>query len=292
MGKDHIFSAHMSRKQALDALRKSLNTVNIPSASLDARLLLAHALGVTQAELMAHDDLALGDSAPVILDILTRRLNGESVARIIGTREFWGLSFRLSPDTLEPRPDTETLVEAILAACPDRQAPSRLLDLGTGTGCILIAILSELPNATGIGVDIHQGAQAMAAENAALNKVSGRADFLVSNWFEKVEGHFDIIISNPPYIRSQIIGELDREVRDFDPTRALDGGADGLDAYRHILSQAPPFLKPGGQIGLEIGYDQQQDLEILGTEAGFREITCRRDLAGHPRVIMLAGLVR
>lgn len=279
-----------TRRQALSVMRQKLSAAGIGTAGLDARLLLAHALGIPVADILSHDDKKISPAETTgIADFMKRRLNGESVARIVGTREFWGLPFRLSSETLEPRPDTETLVEAVLDSYPDRQEPLRILDLGTGTGCILIALLTEFPKASGIGADVSEKALTTATENALLNSVADRASFLNSDWFSAIDGKFDIVVSNPPYIRSQEIDGLSAEVRDFDPRSALDGGTDGLEAYRRILSLAAPYLTENGRIFLEIGFDQRQDVENLGSGSGFSRIICRSDLAGHPRVVILPG---
>lgn len=216
-----------------------------------------------------------------------RRLRGESVARIIGRREFWGLPFQLSPGTLEPRPDTECLVEAALKSVTNRQEPLRILDLGTGTGCILIALLHELPNAKGTGADICPGAVSVATRNAVRNNVANRADFIVSDWACSIDGTFDLIVSNPPYIRSSVIDSLATEVRNFDPLKALDGGEDGLDAYRRILADCRTLLSETGKIIFEIGYDQEQALRQIGNEEPFVVTSVIADLAGLARVVTL-----
>ncbi|KMO27620.1 SAM-dependent methyltransferase, partial [Methylobacterium tarhaniae] len=171
---------------------------------------------------------------------------GEPVARIIGAWEFWGLPFGLSSDTLVPRPDTETLVEAALGLGLGPDAPHRLADLGTGSGCILVALLTEWPQAVGLGIDRSPGACVTARANAARNGVADRAAFAVGDWASALSGPFDVVVANPPYIASEVIAGLSGEVRDHDPRLALDGGADGLDAYRTILAQVPRLLAPGG----------------------------------------------
>lgn len=238
--------------------------------------------------MLAHDELLVGEAGVARLTTFSkRRLRGESVARIIGMREFWGLPFQLSPDTLEPRPDTEFVVETALNCVKDRQAPLRILDLGTGTGCILISLLHELPNATGIGVDICPGAVAVASRNSMLNNVANRAEFIVSDWTSAVDGTFDLIVSNPPYIRSDVIHTLDTEVRYFDPLRALDGGKDGLDAYRRILKDCGTLLHETGTLIVEIGFDQELDLRQIGGHAPFEVTRVSSDLGGHARVVTL-----
>jgi len=278
----------MRRKEALDSLKRAFASASIPTAALDARLLCMHALGIDATALLIHDDIFLNAEDMQRLNAFAeRRLAGESVARISGMREFWGLPFRLTPQTLEPRPDTETLVEAVLESCWNRQPAMQILDLGTGTGCILISILSEFPKATGVGVDISPEAVTVATENALLNNVGNRASFVVSDWLENVTGRFDLVVSNPPYIRSSVIAELEPEVRDFDPMTALDGGDDGLVAYRHIVRHGRTVLRDGGLLILEIGYDQKEEITGLGHENGFDVVGFREDLAGHTRVVIL-----
>lgn len=206
----------------------------------------------------------------------------------MGSWEFWGLPFDLSPETLVPRPDTETLVETALALRADRRRPLRILDLGTGSGCILVALLTECPNAFGIGVDRSTRALAQARRNAERNGVGGRAGFACTDWTAGLQGAFDLVVSNPPYIASATIADLATEVREHDPVAALDGGADGLDAYRRILrslTAGPVRLAAGGALALEVGYDQAESVSRLGSEAGLGEGRIVRDLAGHARVV-------
>jgi release factor glutamine methyltransferase len=204
----------------------------------------------------------------------------------LGNREFWSLSFRLSPATLSPRPDTETIVEACLAVLPDRQGAYRLLDLGTGTGAILIALLSERPGAFGVGIDKAVEAVAVARLNAEDNGVAARAAFAEGDWMAGLVGPFDLIVSNPPYIPSRDIAGLDREVREHDPALALDGGADGLDAYRRIAADAPRLLARGGCLIFELGIGQAQDVAALMRAAGFTILgPPRKDLGGVARAL-------
>ncbi len=288
MTRPFVIPQNTTRKEALALAKRALVNAGITTAALDARLIVTHALGIGMAEFLAHDDILIDENNATRLETaISRRAQHESVARITGVKEFWGLPFRLSADTLEPRPDTETLVEAVLDHYPDRLAPLRFLDLGTGTGCILIALLSEFPNATATGVDISPDALATAQDNAEANGVITRATFVQSDWLTDVTGTFDVIVSNPPYIRSEVMSTLTSEVRDFDPTRALDGGTDGLDAYRRILADCPPFLRHDGSVFFEIGFDQEHDLAKLMIPSHFNDITFRRDLAGHVRVAIL-----
>ncbi|MDQ2105024.1 peptide chain release factor N(5)-glutamine methyltransferase [Azospirillum isscasi] len=274
---------HQLRRTAEARLREA----GVDTPDLDARLLVEHALGLTRPDLFtrAGDPIPAPDAAR-LLALVERRAAREPVGRILGHREFWTIDLALNPDTLEPRPDTETLVEAVLTSLPDRAAPLRLLDLGTGTGCILLALLAELPAATGTGVDLSPGAVAAATENAARNGLAGRARFRTGNWGAGLDERFDVVVSNPPYIPSADIAALDPEVREHDPLRALDGGADGLDAYRIIAGQLPDLLQPGGLAGLEVGQGQAADVAGLLAAAGLAPGGVFRDLGGVERCVL------
>ncbi|NIX75145.1 peptide chain release factor N(5)-glutamine methyltransferase [Microvirga terricola] len=277
-----------TRDQALRELRRSLTEAGFESAALDARLLVLAALGISSSDLITRPDTPLTDhEAETLAAFAARRLAHEPVARIIGEREFWGLPFRLSDATLVPRPDTETVVETALKLLPDHNAPLGIADLGTGSGCILTALLHELPNARGIGVDRSPEAARTAHANAQANGVGDRALFVVSDWGSALKGTLDLVVSNPPYIVSAVIPGLDREVRDYDPALALDGGADGLDAYRIILDDAGRLLKPGGLLVLEIGYDQAEALQRLAAERALEVLAVAPDLSGNPRCAAL-----
>ncbi|MGE6742512.1 peptide chain release factor N(5)-glutamine methyltransferase [Allorhizobium pseudoryzae] len=272
-------------------IRKRFAEAGLPDAATDARVLVAGLLDLSPTEMVLNgervlsaDEIARIDSAAV------RRIHREPVHRILGFREFYGLRFMLSPETLEPRPDTEVLVDAVLRhARPifgDR--PGRMLDLGTGTGAILIALLSELPNFCGVAADISAGALETARLNAQFNGVSDRFATVETDWFAKIEGRFDIIVSNPPYITTDIIAELEPDVRIFDPDLALDGGIDGLDAYRAIANGAAAFLSDDGVIGLEIGYDQKQAVTDLFLTQGYTLIESVTDYGGNDRALIFA----
>ncbi|KAA0676556.1 peptide chain release factor N(5)-glutamine methyltransferase [Roseomonas genomospecies 6] len=274
---------HQLRRTAESSLREA----GVDTPDLDARLLVEHALSLTRSDLFikANDPIPDSDAARV-LALVARRAAREPVGRILGHREFWTIDLALNPDTLEPRPDTETLVEAVLKSLPDRTAPLRLLDLGTGTGCILLALLAELPDATGLGVDLSPGAVAAAMENAARNGLAERARFQTGNWGAGLAERFDVVVSNPPYIPSADIATLDPEVREHDPLRALDGGTDGLDAYRIIAGQMPDLLRPGGLAGLEVGQGQAADVAELLAAAGLEPVGVFRDLGGVERCVL------
>ena len=280
-----------TRAQALRNLRQTLLQAGFETAALDARLLVLAALRIPAAELITRPDLPLtAPEANTLADFARRRLAHEPVARIVGEREFWGLPFGLSPETLVPRPDTETVVETALGLVPDRAAPLRIADFGTGSGCLLVALLHELPNAAGLGIDLSFEALVTARRNAWANGVGVRARFALSRWAEGVSGPFDLIVSNPPYIASTVIPGLDPEVRDHDPLLALDGGPDGLDPYRIILSEAGRLLAPGGLLVVEIGYDQAQDVKDLAGAHGLEILNVAHDLSGSPRCVALKRL--
>jgi release factor glutamine methyltransferase len=218
-----------------------------------------------------------------------RRLAGVPVWRILGEREFWGLPFSLSPATLEPRPDSETLVEAALTALAGRREEElSLLDLGTGTGCLLLALISELPKARGLGIDLSGEACTTAAGNAARNGLGGRATFRQGDWTQGLAGRFDLIVSNPPYIPSGEIAGLAAEVREHDPLLALDGGADGLEPYRLFAACLPALIAPGGILVLEIGAGQGPDVVALMRAGGLEFRMSRNDLGGHERALIFA----
>ncbi len=273
---------------ALQAAAGRLKAAGIQQARREARLLVALAVGIAPEVVIGWPERSLPDEAAVRLAVaVARRCAGEPFSRITGTREFWSMPFRLGPDTLDPRPDTETLVEAVLETIPDRRLPLRILDLGTGTGCILLALLKEYPAAYGIGLDVAPGACAVAAENAAELGIASRAAFAVSDWAAAVDGRFDVVVSNPPYIPAADVAALDVAVRRFDPHLALAGGADGLSAYRAIVADLPRLLAPCGVVGLEVGAGQARDVRDLCREAALADLGSKRDLAGIERCILM-----
>ncbi|WP_413206686.1 peptide chain release factor N(5)-glutamine methyltransferase [Rhodospirillum sp. A1_3_36] len=257
-----------------------LLAADVEDSRRDARLLAAHALGVSAGSLLtAGDRILTVDEQAVLERLIARRAGREPVSRILGRRGFWSLDLALGPDTLDPRPDTEVLVELALDALPERGAPGRILDLGTGTGCILLALLTERPNATGIGVDIAAGAVAVARDNARSIGLEDRAVFVEGNWTDGLEGVFDLVVSNPPYIPHGDMAGLEREVIAFDPHRALDGGTDGLDPYRILVGTVPRLLRPGGCIAVEFGMGQGGAVAEIFDGGGFEWLETRRDLS-------------
>ncbi|MET0257495.1 MAG: peptide chain release factor N(5)-glutamine methyltransferase [Methylobacterium sp.] len=283
------FHPNDSRAGALRQAANALEQAGIAEARSDARFLGLHVLELTSTDLALRGHVPIGpDGAAALFDAIRRRIGGEPVARILGEWEFRGLTVALSPGTLVPRPDTETLVDTALRHVT---VPSpRILDLGTGSGCILIALLSEWPGAWGIGVDRSEDALVTAKANAVRNGVGDRAGFLRGDWCAAVRGPFDLIVSNPPYIARGVIPTLSEEVRRYDPAAALDGGLDGLDAYRAIvdgLAARPGLLSADGALLFEIGYDQAEAVAGLGDAAGFRVAGIDHDLAGHARVVTL-----
>ena len=265
--------------------KRRLEEAGIDSAEIDARLIVEHVTGTTRLDLIARpDQLVAGPHVDAIEVALARRAGREPVHRILGTREFYGLPMRISAGTLEPRPDTEVLVDAVLAVAGE--GALRILDLGTGTGAILIALLAELPQARGVAVDVSDDALETAAANADLNGVAGRFRTVKSDWFADVVGEFDVIVSNPPYIATTDIAALDLDVRGFDPPAALDGGPDGLDCYRTIATGAGAHLTSAGSIGVEIGHDQKDAVIAIFESAGFAYQAARKDLGGNDRVLI------
>ncbi|MDY0242824.1 MAG: peptide chain release factor N(5)-glutamine methyltransferase [Rhodospirillaceae bacterium] len=272
---------------ALGSATLRLKQAGIESARLDARLLLAHALSVSTTHLFANPAASLSaEEEDRIETLLLRRLAREPMSHILGRREFWGLDFKVTPAVLDPRADTETLIEAALDLIPDRFQPLDILDLGTGSGCILLALLSELPQATGIGVDASPAALAVARENARLLSLDHRARFVEGCWGQGIEGVFDLILSNPPYIPDGAIDALEPEVARFEPRSALAGGADGLDCYRALIPDAVRLLAPNGALLLEVGQGQAGDVSALLTAAGLELFDVRDDLAGIARCVV------
>jgi release factor glutamine methyltransferase len=281
---------------SIDAARRHLvrefRSHGLDTPELDARVLVGHALGLDHAALASQSRRALsGEEANAVMALATRRLAHEPVARIVGHKEFWGLPLRLNADTLLPRPETETVVEAALAAVGDRRSGAmRIADIGTGSGALLIALLSELPGAFGVGTDISFAALECARGNAQALGLGARAAFVACDYGAALAGKVDVLVSNPPYVARDDIATLQSEVRDFDPRRALDGGPDGLDGYRAIAADAQRLLAPTGILVLELGQGQHEAVTALFVAAGLASVAAKNDLAGVPRALILGLL--
>ena len=278
---------------SVDAARRHLarefRSQGLDSPELDARVLVGHALGLDHAGLVSQSRRALSsDEATAVATLAARRLAREPVARIVGYKEFWGLPFRLNADTLLPRPESETVVEAALAAVGHRRSDAlRIADLGTGTGALLVALLSELPGAFGVGTDISLAALDCARENAMACGVGGRAAFVACDYGAGLAGRLDLLVSNPPYVARGDIATLQSEVRDFDPRRALDGGPDGLDGYRVIAADAQRLLSPSGILVLELGQGQLTAVSALFAARGLAPMATKHDLSDVVRALVL-----
>ncbi len=269
------------------ALAREFRRCGLDSPELDARLIVGHALGLEHAALAAQSRRSLAAAeADAVAALAARRLAREPAARIIGRKEFWGLPFALNGETLVPRPETETAVEAALAAI-ERFKPRapRIVDLGTGSGALLIALLCELPQASGVGTDISPAALDCARANAAALGIGARSSFIACDWGSALVGRFDLLVSNPPYIARGDIAALAPEVRAFDPRRALDGGPDGLDGYRAIAADARRLLAPGGALVVELGQGQLAAATALFAAVGLAPGAVRHDLSGIPRAL-------
>lgn len=265
-----------------------LRAAGVESPRHEARLLLAHAMGCREEDLLRDARAAVPASAALAFGTLLRRRAGrEPMAYLLGATGFWTLTLEVSPATLIPRADSEAVVEAALAAFEAPQRVRRVLDLGTGTGALLLAVLSECPSASGVGVDVSAEAAALAARNAAANGMADRAAFFCGDWAEAITGRFDLVLSNPPYVESREVSRLMPDVAQHEPARALDGGDDGFDAYRRILRSLRRLLAPGGRAVFEIGKGQRPGLEALASSTGLRPAGVRHDLGGIERAVVL-----
>jgi len=272
--------------QAWMSARKRLETAGIDSPVIDSRLLLEAAADVRRIDLVSDPHRLLTDGQVELLDAyVARRERREPVARILGRKGFWKIALTLNPHVLVPRPDTETILDVVLAAFDEYRAFS-VLDLGVGSGAILLAILAERPLAKGLGVDVSEEALAVARENASRLGLEERIALLRSDWTAGLaDEEFDLVVSNPPYIPTADIEGLDPEVRDHEPRIALDGGPDGLDAYRILASEVLRVLKPGGIFAVEIGFDQSAAVEGLFRDAGAEGVRTQKDLGTRDRVV-------
>jgi len=273
---------------ALQAAVGRLYAAGIDTARLDARLLLGDVLQLEPADLVAHPERPLaGPEGERFRELIERRCRHQPVSQLLARREFWGLTFRVTADTLIPRPETEVVVEQALAGIADRGQAVRILDLGTGTGCLLLTLLHELPQATGLAIDRSPGALAVARANAEALGLAGRAEFRLGNWTEGLTETFHLIVSNPPYISTTDMDRLVPEVARHEPHLALHGGRDGLDCYRAIAGGLAGVLRPDGRLLLEIGADQSDSVPAVFAAAGLACTARHNDLAGLPRCLVL-----
>ena len=278
-----------SVSEALQLIAQTFRAAGIEDADADARVLAGHALHLDRARLISQSDRVLeAREVNAISGLAARRLKREPVSRILGRKEFWSLALAITPDVLVPRPETETVVEGALDFVVRnglRMEKLRILDIGTGSGALLVALLNELPNATGIGTDISRAALEAAQINVAQFGFESRSSLIACDMAAGVEGQFDLVVSNPPYIARGQIASLAPEVRDYDPMMALDGGDDGLTAYRSISADAKRILAQGGRLFVEMGAGQEPAVRELFTNAGLEVGIARNDLAGTPRVL-------
>ncbi|MCM2475171.1 peptide chain release factor N(5)-glutamine methyltransferase [Rhizobium sp. CG5] len=274
----------------VELARRSFGQAGLANPAADARLLVGGLLRLSHGQIVAgHDAAVAAGDAQRVRAAIERRLRHEPVHRILGHRSFHDLDLRLSPATLEPRPDTEILVDHILPYLKTiiaNKGNAQVLDLGTGTGAIALSLLKQCPEAVATGTDIAPEALVTAQQNAHLNGLSDRFSTVQSHWFVEIDGRFDIIVSNPPYIRTDVIKALAPDVRDFDPPAALDGGPDGLDAYRAIAAGAKDHLDDDGLVALEIGFDQKTDVAKIFQACGFSLLEAARDYGGNDRVLL------
>jgi release factor glutamine methyltransferase len=275
-------------KTALADATARLGAAGISDARREARLLVAAALGWDAARVLGFQEVEMTRRARDSLEkLIARRSAREPISRILGYREFWSLRFGLSRGTLDPRPDSETLIEAALAALGDRDRAYRVLDFGTGSGCLLLAMLSEVPNATGTGIDLAEGALETARRNAAALGLKGRASFVCGNWGDGLSGRWDVILANPPYIAADEVDRLPPEVARFEPRQALDGGADGLEAYRALAPAILRLLAPAGVAVIEVGFGQAHKATRIMAAAGLALRAVRHDLSRVDRCLVL-----
>ena len=273
---------------AIADITARLEAVGVENARFEARLLLCHMLDIETQILIGYPEREISADHQLALEkLLKRRENREPMSHILGEREFWSLPFKVTKDTLTPRPDSETLIEAVLDHFDDPSAPLRVLDLGVGTGCLLLSTLSEYDKATGLGIDISQGALSVAQENAARLGMVSRTDFRLGNWDDGIDETFDLVLSNPPYIPLVDRDALEPEVKDYEPDTALFAGEDGLDDYRKLALALPRLLKETGRGVIELGISQSEDVSTLMENQGLRVIAQPKDLGGIIRCLVV-----
>jgi release factor glutamine methyltransferase len=272
--------------QAWQGAKQRLEKAGLAGPVIDARLLLEAAAGCSRTDIVTDPYRALTpEQEKTLSDYLDRRERREPVSHILGRKGFWKIMLNVNDKVLTPRPDTETVLDVVLKDFPERAAWN-VLDLGVGSGAILLAILAERPAAKGLGTDVSEDAIAVARDNAAGLGLSGRTAFLRGDWTAGLaDASFDLVVSNPPYIATEVIETLEPEVREYEPRLALDGGPDGLDAYRALAPEILRVLKPGGRFAVEIGYDQKEAVEALFRQAGAADVRTARDLADRDRVV-------
>jgi release factor glutamine methyltransferase len=283
-----LSTSPVSAGEAVRAATAELRRVGIGEAStLEARLLVAHALGVPKEAILGHPEQGFDALATERLrGLLHRRLRREPISHLLENREFWSLPFRVTSATFDPRPDSETLVAAVLGHCPDHKAVFRMLDLGTGSGCLLLALLSEFPHATGLGVDLSESALSVARSNASVLGFQRRVRFLRGDWGEAINEKFDLIVSNPPYIPGPEIDRLQPEIALYESRLALEGGVDGLACYRRLVPDLVRLLQPSGAVFLEVGDGQAETVVYILTRFGLEVTKVQKDFCGVSRCVV------
>ena len=284
-----MIGASASRAAALGTATAELRAAGIDAPRRDARLLMQHALGLSPEDLLADDRLPLGeDEAGRLKALVRRRAAREPIAYLTGRREFWSLELAVDRSALVPRPESETLVEAVLDRAPRLPAHPRLLDLGTGTGCLLVALLSELPGAVGLGIDVNASAVSLARANAHRHGLGERASFAVADWGAALAARFDVVVSNPPYVATPELVSLAPEIARHEPRMALAGGTDGYECYRRLAPQIARLLASGGLAAIELGAGMADEVRSLFAASGLLQIGRRHDLSGIERCALFA----